>query len=34
MVGFHVSGGIFVILCAFGGWGGFGCFLKFRECFN
>ena len=32
MVGFHVFGGILVILCAWGG--GFGHFLKFRECFG
>ena len=33
MVGFHVSGGIFLILCAFGG-GGVAHFLKFQECFG
>ena len=34
-VGFHVSGGILVILCAFGGWGGvWSFFLKFQEYFS
>ena len=34
-VGFHVSGGILVILCAFGGGGGvWSFFLKFQEYFG